>query len=310
MRRFAAVALAALVLCVGATSARAATRYPVGSAVTGDARWIATPDADPAGVNVACTPSAAHPRPVVLLEGTTSRVVASFDRLGPVLANAGYCVYGLNYGQTQITTETHGVIGAMGDIAASARALRSFVDSVLDRTGARKVDIVGWSQGGGPMPRYYLQDLGGATKVARLVGLVPSNYGTSFFGILTLITMVERVTGFAGLDLAGAPAFEQQERSSAFLAALNAHGDTVPGVRYTVITTRYDDVVTPYRNAFLHGPGARNIVLQNACPLDAVDHLGIPYDDNAIQYVQNALGPDSPTFRPSCRPALPGIGTP
>ena len=37
--------------------------------------------------------------------------------------------------------------------------------------------------------------------------------------------------------------------------------------------------MTPYTNAFLHGAGARNILLQNACPLDATDHLGISYDD-------------------------------
>ncbi len=78
----------------GAAPAGAATRYPVGTAASGDAKWVATPDANPAGVNTGCQPSAAHPRPVVLLEGTTSRLVASFDRLGPQLANAGYCVYG------------------------------------------------------------------------------------------------------------------------------------------------------------------------------------------------------------------------
>ena len=135
------------------------------------------------------------------------------------------------------------------------------------------------------------------------------NAAFSWDGPSLTVQTVERLTGIAGLDLAGAPAFEQQEQGSAFITALNAGGDTVPGVRYTVITTRYDDVVTPYTNAFLHGTNVRNVVLQNACPFDAVDHIGIPYDDNAIQYVQNALGADSATFRPTCRPALPGIGS-
>ena len=284
--------------------------YPVGSAATGDAAWLATPAANPAGVNVRCRPSSAHPRPVVLLEGTTSRIVASFARLGPMLANAGYCVYGLNYGDTSITEQTHGVIGAMGDIAASARELARFVDQVLAKTGTSKVDIVGWSQGGGPLPRYYLRNLGGAAKVHALVGLAPSNYGTSFFGVLTLIAAVEALTGVPLLSLSGAAAFEQQEQHSAFLAALNKHHDTVPGVHYTVIETRYDDVVTPFTNAFLTGRGAHNILLQDSCPLDATDHIGIPYDDNAIQYVLNALGADDPHFQPTCHPALPGIGTP
>jgi triacylglycerol esterase/lipase EstA (alpha/beta hydrolase family) len=312
LRCLLAAVLAASFLLAGAgpVAARTAPKYPVGSAASGDAAWLATPNADPAGVNVACRPSSAHPRPVVLLEGTISRTVASFARLGPTLANAGYCVYGLNYGDTSITTQTHGVIGAMGDIAASARQLSRFVDHVLTKAGARKVDIVGWSQGGGPMPRYYLQNLGGAAKVHQLVGLAPSNYGTSFFGLLTLITMAEQLTGVPVLSPGGAPAFEQQEAHSAFITALNKHGDTVSGVKYTVIETRYDDVVTPYTNAFLHGRGVRNILLQDSCPLDATDHIGIPYDDNAIQYVRNALGADDPHFQPTCQPALPGIGTP
>jgi triacylglycerol esterase/lipase EstA (alpha/beta hydrolase family) len=209
-----------------------------------------------------------------------------------------------------VTTETGGVIGAMGDIPSSAAQVARFVDRVLATTGASKVDIVGWSQGGGPLPRYYLQHLGGAAKVHQLVGLAPSNHGTSFVGLLTLITAAERITGVAGLDDVGASAFEQQQADSAFITALNAHGDTVPGVEYTVIETRYDDVVTPYTSAFLNGSGVRNLVLQQQCPLDATDHLGIPYDDNAIQDVVNALGPDIPSFRPTCKVALPGVGTP
>ncbi len=198
----------------------------------------------------------------------------------------------------------------MGDIATSARQLKAFVGQVLAKTRAAKVDLVGWSQGGGPMPRYYLQDLGGARYVHSLIGLAPSNYGTTFFGILTLINTLETVTGVPGLDYSGAPAFQQQLDTDPFITDLNKNGDTVPGVSYTVIETRYDDVVTPYTNAFLKGPGVHNILLQNACPLDATDHLGIPYDDNAEQYVLNALGPDDPHFRPTCTPAAPLVGTP
>ncbi|MBO1768317.1 alpha/beta fold hydrolase [Allobranchiibius sp. GilTou38] len=298
--------------CVAQTTPAqaAALDYPVGGSVSGYASWVSTPDANPPGVNVPCTPSAAHPRPVVLLEGTTSRITHSFARIGPLLADQGYCVYGLNYGDTQLTASTGGVIGAMGDIPTSARQVSGFVDKVLAQTGAAKVDIVGWSQGGGPLPRYYLQNLGGASKVDSLVGLAPSNYGTSFFGVLSLIGAVQNATGVDFLSASGAPAFDQQLNTSPFTKALNAHGDTVPGVHYTVIETRLDDVVTPYTNAFLKGPGATNIVLQQQCPLDGTDHLGIIYDNNAIQDVLNALGPRVPKFKPSCQAALPLVGTP
>jgi Lipase (class 2) len=58
---------------------------------------------------------------------------------------------------------------------------------VLGETGATKVDIVGWSQGG-MMPRYYINDLGGAAKVSTLVGLAPSNYGTTLDGVVNLLS--------------------------------------------------------------------------------------------------------------------------
>ena len=36
------------------------------------------------------------------------------------------------------------------------------------------------------MPRYYLRFLGGAAKVHSLVGLAPSNHGTTLDGLFTL----------------------------------------------------------------------------------------------------------------------------
>ena len=36
------------------------------------------------------------------------------------------------------------------------------------------------------MPRYYLKFLGGASKVNTLVGLAPSNHGTTLDGLFTL----------------------------------------------------------------------------------------------------------------------------
>ena len=49
---------------------------------------------------------------------------------------------------------------------------------MLGATGAAKVDIIGHSQGG-MMPRYYVKNLGGAAKVDDLIGLSPSNHGTT-----------------------------------------------------------------------------------------------------------------------------------
>ncbi|WP_213060508.1 hypothetical protein, partial [Escherichia coli] len=69
-------------------------------------------------------------------------------------------------------------------------------------------------------------------------------------------------------------------------------GDTVPGIAYTVISTRLDTTVTPYTQAFLKG--AKNMTVQDACPLDAYGHGRLPYDPVAYQMVLNALDPNHP----------------
>jgi len=259
--------------------------------------------AAPAGANVACTPSAAHPYPVILSEGTFSSMYNSFGALAPDLANNGYCVYAFNYGQTLPLTGIY----ATGDIAASASQLASEVTRVLAETSASKVDIVGWSQGG-MMPRYYINDLGGAAKVNILVGLAPSNYGTTLDGLVTLISDFGTLGIATALLSVTCPACAEQIQGSSFLTSLNAT-PTVAGVQYVVIETADDEVVTPYTNAFLPAASnVQNITLQNQCPQDHSDHLSIGYDSNALQDVINALGADSPDFQPTCASVGPLIG--
>jgi hypothetical protein len=99
----------------------------------------------------------------------------------------------------------------------------------------------------------------------------------------------------------------QQIAGSPFLTALNADGGTRPGVHYTVIATRYDEVVTPYTSAFLAGPNVQNITLQDACPLDGSDHISVAYDQVALRLVENALDPGHPKAA-LCVPVLPVVG--
>jgi triacylglycerol esterase/lipase EstA (alpha/beta hydrolase family) len=260
-------------------------------------------NAPPAGANTGCRPSKAHPFPVVLTEGTFASMLNSFSAIAPDLVNNGYCVYAFNYGQTLPGTG----IFATGDIRHSAQQLSAEVSQVLARTGASKVDIVGWSQGG-MMPRYYISDLGGAAKVNTLVGLAPSNSGTDLDGLQELITNLGAAGLANALISAACTACVQQETGSSFLTTLNAT-PTVPGVRYVVIETADDEVVTPFTNAFLPaGPNVQNITLQNQCRQDASDHISIPYDSNALQDVINALGPDAPGFQPSCAAVGPIFG--
>ncbi|MGH3443847.1 MAG: hypothetical protein ACRDPB_00595 [Nocardioidaceae bacterium] len=90
-------------------------------------------------------------------------------------------------------------------------------------------------------------------------------------------------------------ACDQQNAGSAFLQALN-HPDETPGpVDYTVVETDHDEVVVPYTSAFLAaGPQVTNILLQDRCPADPVDHLLIPMDSQAIAWVLDAFDHDGP----------------
>ncbi|MFH9176083.1 esterase/lipase family protein [Streptomyces albogriseolus] len=232
-----------------------------------------------------CKPSAAHPRPVVLVHGTFGNSVDNWLGLAPYLKNRGYCVFSLDYGQLPGVPFFHG----LGPVEKSAEQLDAYVDRVRAATGAAEVDLVGHSQGG-MMPRYYLKFLGGAAEVNALIGIAPSNHGTTLSGLTALLPYFP---GAEDLLSTATPALADQIAGSAFLTKLNAGGDTVPGVRYTVIATKYDQVVTPYRSAFLTGPNVRNVVLQDLCAVDLSEHLAIGLLDRiAFHEVANALDPD------------------
>jgi triacylglycerol esterase/lipase EstA (alpha/beta hydrolase family) len=261
-----------------------------------------SPTASPPGANDwACKPTAAHPRPVVLVHGTFADMSNSWQAISPLLKNNGYCVFALNYGDYNGS----GAIGVYGvdDIPTSAGELNAFVDKVRAATGVAEVDLVGHSQGG-MMPRYYLKYLGGAAEVHTLVGLSPSNHGTTLDGLFILSNFFPGANQFTG---ALCPACEQQRAGSAFITELNSGGETVPGVDYTVIQTRYDQVVTPYTSAFLSGSSVKNILLQNQCILDLGDHLSMPYDHIVGADVLTALDPAHPRGF-LCTPILPTAG--
>jgi triacylglycerol esterase/lipase EstA (alpha/beta hydrolase family) len=308
LRRGLAAAICAAAAAAGlagpAGTASAQQYLPVNyDSATGYLAGFPSPTVPPPGAdNFSCQPSAAHPYPVVLVNGTFANMNNNWRAASPLLADNGYCVFAFNYGGATPASDIQGT----GEIAASAQQLASFVNQVLAATGAAKVDLVGHSQGG-MMPRYYIDFLGGASKVDHLVALAPSNYGTTLDGLTTFAQLLGLSSLINGGLTTACEACAEQEQGSSFLAELNAD-PTVPTVTYTVIESTDDEVVTPYTNAFLPAaPNVTNITLQQQCPLDATDHLEIAYDPVAMADLLNALDPASPVRVP-CLVVLPVTG--
>lgn len=240
---------------------------------------------DPPGANDwDCQPTSRRPVPVVLVHGTFGDRKSLLEALSRDLVDDGFCVYSLDYGRR-----------GTQDIRDSAQELADFVDRVLIATGAVRVSLVGHSQGG-LMPRYFIKHLGGDELVEDLVGLAPSNHGTTIVGPPNPLTS-SVLGGFCRSCV-------QQAAGSDFLAELNNPDETPGPVDYTQITTRYDEVVVPHTSGYLTpGPRSTNITLQDKCPGALAEHILIPTDRAVRSMVVHAVttdGPAHPDFRPTC----------
>ncbi|MFC9895854.1 esterase/lipase family protein [Nocardia sp. NPDC127579] len=258
------------------------------------------PNAVPLGVNnFECVPSAAHPRPVVLAHGTDSSAYSDYAAIGPELVAAGFCVFALNYG---------GAPGAVTygteDMRVSARQLGDFVDIVRAATGADQVDLVGFSQGAN-VTRFWVNKFGGAPKVGQWVGLASPSYGGVMYGLVPVVQAMGVLDVFVKVTSLAAV---QQVQGSAVMTELNAGGDTVPGPRYVTIGSRVDEMIQPFDNIALHGPGARNLVLQDLCPANLTGHFHMVYDEFIQDLLRQVLDPSAPA--PVCRAVPLGTGIP
>jgi triacylglycerol esterase/lipase EstA (alpha/beta hydrolase family) len=234
-----------------------------------------------------CKPSAAHPDPLVLLHGLGGNGPGNYSYLGPFLAAKGYCAFTLTYGQATPAIPVGGTVS----IVQSSAQIEAFVQRVRETTGAAKVDIVGHYEGGfqsiyGPKVRGY------ADVVGKVVALAPPTHGTTFGGLVSvgdylgLGPLVDQV-----LQQFGCQACDELIVGGSAVQQLTAGPIARPGVKYTVIASRFDALVTPHETSFIREPGVTNEYVQDSCPLDPVGHVGLAFDPTVAQLVANALDP-------------------
>jgi triacylglycerol esterase/lipase EstA (alpha/beta hydrolase family) len=185
------------------------------------------------------------------------------------------------------------------DIQVSAEYVVYGIRQLHAATGQR-VDLLGWSQGGGPEPRWALRfwpDV--RPMVAKLIDLEAPNHGT----ILLHTVCAGKTCVNALCPATCVPALWQQADNSHFTAALNSGQETFPGISYTNVYSHTSQFVQPNLNSngttSLHGGGGAiaNIGTQDICPLNIADHLAYYYDPVAYAIVLDALdhpGPADP----------------
>ncbi|WP_068272840.1 esterase/lipase family protein [Aldersonia kunmingensis] len=300
----AALMLAAIV--AGGVSSAAPLPVPYNT-VTGITTGLLNAKGDPAGANDwNCKPSAAHPEPVVLVHGTGLTAAMNWGTYSPLLKNEGYCVFALTYGVWQGVPAPFDIIGAMRPIPDSAGEVAQFVDRVRAATGADKVDLVGHSQGT-IVSGYYINLLGGAQHVAKVVSLGPAWAGSpvDFVALSRQVGVPQAVWDAASRLCAGC--FDAMP-SSPVMQRFTATGIYAPGVAYTNIGSRYDFLAPP-PTALPPGPNTNNVVVQDVCAVDGSDHVGLAGSPIATAITLNALDPTHPRPVP-CMPTQYGTGAP
>jgi triacylglycerol lipase len=199
------------------------------------------------------------PVPVVLVHGYGGST-GDFRVLAPKLIAAGFDVLPVPLPERNT-----------GDMRESARA----VADAVRRSGAPKVDVVGYSAGG-IVTRIWLRELGGANVARHAVLLASPNHGAG---------LAERArTLDPGRCLV---ACVQLVPSSPLLASLNRGDETPEGPTWTTVWSQDDEVVTPPGSARLDG--AVNVRVQDVCRDAMLNHSDLARDPLVVGLVVRAL---------------------
>ncbi|MFE3101564.1 esterase/lipase family protein [Nocardia tengchongensis] len=247
-----------------------------------------------------CIPSEEQPNPVVVLGG--------FGAVGDIRATLDKQMAGITGGIHDLGgcpfVFGYGIIGPMqaaAPVPESAGELAGFITKVQAATGARHVDIVAHSSGA-LIANYYLKFLHGGPHVDRAIYLAPVTQGTTAATLVGGLDLPGSPEGLAGiLDDATDPlrdtiltgvagALDCLAGSRVTRAILNG-GVTVPGVVYSVLATRGDQVLTPPGPAsFIDDPRVENDYFEDLYPRAGLaDHATLPMHPDAAQWVIKQL---------------------
>ncbi|MGW4021359.1 esterase/lipase family protein [Streptomyces sp. NPDC005009] len=165
------------------------------------------------------------------------------------------------------------------DIRIAAELLGRHIEQVCERTGSRRVDVVGHSLGG-LIARYYVQRLGGDTRVRTLVTLGTPHSGT-------------RVAPLANAH----PIVRQMRPGSPVLEELT---QPAPGcrTRFVAFWSDLDHIMDPLESACVEHPDLTSVNVR----VSGVGHLALPVHPAVATRIRQALD--------TAHPGEPSTGRP
>lgn len=247
--------------------------------------------------NPACrSPVASRTTPVVLIHGLFGNKDNDLKRLGDWLeATHSFCTYSLTYGEQP----QYPGVGGLKHIKETAPVIAAFINQVLAETGARKVDLIGHSEGG--LQSFYVPKFESSVKnkIRNIAALAPVSHGTTLQGINTIAYEGGPVT-VSTIDLilttGGCEACIDLRPDGAATVALN-NGPIIQKFvdKVLIIATQYDALVTPVGTAsFINEPKVTNMFIQDRCPTDTAGHHNVVNDPNVWDLVANFLDTSIP----------------
>lgn len=232
--------------------------------------------------------SSSHMNPVVLLHGLGATYYEDLNALEAWLKLQDFCTFSITYG----AYDGFPLVGGLKPIAESSEQVAAFIEEVKTKTAASKIDLVGHSEGGFLV--LYTPKFGGVANIVdRIVAIAPPTHGTTFANLIDIAYLAgngsRELVGEA-VDAVGCSACNDLLGDGSAVMKMNDGEPIVQsGNQATIITSRFDELVTPTTTAFVTEDSVNNIYIQDYCPLDIAGHIGEAYDTNVWNLVLNSL---------------------
>lgn len=249
------------------------------------------------------SPSAASPvtcmSPTVLVHDVASSQ-NEWDGWRGEVGGLGECAFAFTYGRSAASVQLQdpmqhaglGQVAGLTRIEDSAVEFGAFVDSVRQRTGAGRVQVVAHGAGGLVAQQWIAHH--DASSVETLVTVGPVWNGTDPAGIGTTAAFNRSIGIYDALAAIEQPllgpicaACGQLIANSGYMHDEAHEGWTSPGVRYINVISLFDGLMTDPLSAAL--PGMDNRVIQHLDVNNRSNHLEMVHDPLVRQVVLAGL---------------------